>query len=300
MACNISRLARVFLPLFLCAASAGQESSTPKKPLPGKVITIFRGLSNAPRPGAPTYFVDQSGVPVLTNRPERYRNDPAFTEKAMSLDKIIVPGRFRSYQSAARYTHSDYAYLVRRYGRKYGLRDSLIYAVIEAESGGYPNAVSRAGARGLMQLMPGTAAEMNVTSIFDPAQNIAGGTQYLAGLLKAFDNNLTLALAAYNAGPATVRKYGGVPPFPETQAYVKKVIRFALDIERGAMSTTFERGPNRPSAGFLPRKASPIVVIFKSGSTQPADKVTREDGYYLIEFGGRIYRISEHLVAKVE
>ena len=296
---NLSHLARVLLPPLLCVAAVGQDSALPKKPLSGKVITILGGDAGTLRPGQPTYFVDESGVRVVTNRTERYRNDPAYTEKAMNFKRIVVPGRFRSYRSAARYTDSDYGYLVRRYARKYGLRESLVYAVIMAESDGKPYAVSRAGARGLMQLMPGTAAEMNVTNMFDPAQNIAGGTQYLAGLLKAFDNNLSLALAAYNAGPATVRKYGGVPPFPETLAYVKKVIQFAREIERGTRSTSFARGRNRPAASYLPRRASPIVVVFKSGSTQPADKVTKEDGYYFIEFGGRIYRIAEHLVAKV-
>ncbi len=218
---------------------------------------------------------------------------------ANSSSATAVPGRFRAYDSPARYTDSDFGYLVRRYARQYGLRDSLVYAVIEAESAGRPDAVSRVGVRGLMQLMPWMAAEMGVTTPFDPAQNIAGGTQYLPGLLKAFNNNLTLALAAYNAGPATVRKYGGVPPFPETEAYVKMVIQLAREIERGATSVRFEKGQSRPSISFLPRKSSPIVVIFKSGSTQPADKVTHEDGYYLIEFRGRIYRISGDLADKV-
>jgi hypothetical protein len=299
MAHQRSRWTGVFLPLLLCAAAAGQESTEPKKPLSGKVINILGGDSDTTRPGAPTYFVDKSSVPVLTNQPERYRNNPAYTEKSMRFDKIVVPGRFRTYDSTAQYTKSDYSYLVRRYARKYGLRESLIYAVIKAESDGDPNAVSRAGARGLMQLMPGTAAEMQVTSIFDPAQNIAGGTQYLAGLLKAFSNNLTLALAAYNAGPATVRKYGGVPPFPETQDYVNKVVRFTNEIEAGTLSTSFAQGRKLAAARSFARKASPILVTFKSGLTQPADKVTREDGYYLLEFRGRIYRIAERLVAKV-
>ncbi|MCB9793292.1 MAG: lytic transglycosylase domain-containing protein [Alphaproteobacteria bacterium] len=106
---------------------------------------------------------------------------------------------------------------------RYGVPAELIKAVCLAESGMNPNAVSKAGAQGLMQLMPDTAAELAVTDPFDPHQSIDGGARYLARQLKAFGST-RLALAAYNAGPHNVRKHGGVPPFEETQAYVSKVM----------------------------------------------------------------------------
>ncbi len=103
------------------------------------------------------------------------------------------------------------------------LDPALIQAVIHAESGFRPKVVSRSGAQGLMQLMPGTAKDMAVKDVFQPSQNIMGGSAYLAWLLKKYDGNLKLATAAYNAGPATVSKYGGIPPYPETKTYVARV-----------------------------------------------------------------------------
>ncbi len=105
----------------------------------------------------------------------------------------------------------------------YGIDTALLRAVIHAESAFNPMAVSRKGAQGLMQLMPGTANELGVTDAFDVAQNIAGGAKYLARLLKDFNGNIQLATAAYNAGEAAVQKYGGVPPYDETQVYVQRV-----------------------------------------------------------------------------
>lgn len=108
---------------------------------------------------------------------------------------------------------------------KHGVDSSLLKAVIQAESGFNPNAVSSAGAQGLMQLMPRTAAGLGVSDPFDPEQNIDAGARYLKGQIDRF-GSVEKALAAYNAGPAAVVKYGGVPPFRETQNYVNKVLSY--------------------------------------------------------------------------
>ncbi|MEN3184997.1 MAG: lytic transglycosylase domain-containing protein [Atribacterota bacterium] len=131
-----------------------------------------------------------------------------------------VPGRT---QCAPEPLSSSFEEIVEECARKYGMNPSLIRKLIEVESGGNPKAVSPKGAMGLMQLMPETCRDLGVSDPFDVRQNVEGGVRYLRGLLDRF-GNLELALAAYNAGPSRVRAYGGVPPFPETQAFIKKVL----------------------------------------------------------------------------
>lgn len=121
--------------------------------------------------------------------------------------------------------------------REFGVEEAVVRAIIHAESAYNPTALSRAGAQGLMQLMPPTARRFGVTDSYDAAQNIRGGVQYLSWLLKRFNGNLTLAAAGYNAGEGAVDRHGGVPPYSETQYYVKRVAQLA-ERYRGAQATT--------------------------------------------------------------
>jgi hypothetical protein len=130
----------------------------------------------------------------------------------------------------------DVPALLHQAGTQHNIDAELLASIVKAESSGNAHAVSRTGARGLMQLMPGTAREMGVADAFQPDQNIRGGASYFDSLLTRYRDNLALALAAYNAGPAAVDRFHGIPPYRETQAYVARVMtefkRRKLALER--------------------------------------------------------------------
>jgi soluble lytic murein transglycosylase-like protein len=113
---------------------------------------------------------------------------------------------------------------VDRYCRANHLPPALVHAIIQAESNGQRKAVSPKGAKGIMQLMPFTSKRLHVSDPFDPIENIEGGIKYIKELLAEFEGNITKVIAAYNAGPAAVKKYGGVPPYQETRQYVRRVL----------------------------------------------------------------------------
>ncbi|WP_312368063.1 lytic transglycosylase domain-containing protein, partial [Stenotrophomonas sp.] len=120
--------------------------------------------------------------------------------------------------------------------REFGVEEAVVRAIIHAESAFNPTALSRAGAQGLMQLMPATARRFGVSDSYDAGQNIRGGVQYLSWLLRRFNGNLTLAAAGYNAGEGAVDRHGGVPPYKETQYYVQRVAQLA-DRYRGEQAS---------------------------------------------------------------
>ena len=161
-------------------------------------------------------FVDPQGVTHFTNRPQ---HDARF--KPIRLrDQLAAPRKYREPQVHV------YDPLIGDAAASEGVPPALVKAVIAAESAFDSDAVSHRGAQGLMQLMPETAQEMYVKDIFDVRDNIEGGTRYLRVLANEFQGDMVKMVAAYNAGPDAVRKYGGnIPPFEETQAYVRKVLQ---------------------------------------------------------------------------
>jgi len=161
-------------------------------------------------------YVDQGGVIHLTNVPTQTNIKYNLVMKEKRILFKVTPQDITKYDS-----------LIRKASEKYNIDSALIKAVIKAESNFNHRAVSRVGAKGLMQLMPSTAAELQVHDAFHPENNIDGGVRYLRYLLRQFKDNLALALAAYNAGEGAVARYNNsIPPYRETQNYVQRVLHY--------------------------------------------------------------------------
>ncbi|MGS2718832.1 lytic transglycosylase domain-containing protein [Eionea flava] len=180
------------------------------------ISLFFVGMSSAIATDIYRY-IDPKGRLLLTDTPKH--------SGYIRLEKTA-----RGWEVAKRLSSKNhqrrYAKTVERMAKQHGLSEHLIHAVIFVESAYNPSAVSSAGAQGLMQLMPATANRFRVADAFDPVDNIRGGTTYLKLLLRLFNDDLTLALAAYNAGENAVKRYNNrIPPFKETQEYVKKVLK---------------------------------------------------------------------------
>jgi soluble lytic murein transglycosylase-like protein len=224
------------------------------------------GIHSAPLPAASI----QGGIPVTG----------ASASNETSRDKTQVRvGRFRS--------------LIEQAAQRHHLDAALLAAVVHVESGGNPQAVSPAGAQGLTQLVPATAQRFGVQDPFDPAQSLDGAAKYLQGLLGQFGGDVSKALAAYNAGEGNVKKYGGIPPFAETQAYVPAVLA-AYDTYRqpqpassGGAGSLRQGGSQHPtgdstavdSGGVLASTPSPLRLawLLEAATLRPAQSRPERD-----------------------
>ncbi len=163
-------------------------------------------------------YVDENGVIHFTNCPR----DPKFKLYIRESRDDVGNESPGSYVKDSR----QYDSLISEFSKKYQVEFALIKAMIRAESGFNPTAVSRKGAKGLMQLMPDTASRLNVSNVFNPRENIEGGVRYFKYLLSLFDNDVRLSLAAYNAGENLVADIRSIPPYRETVDYVRKVLNY--------------------------------------------------------------------------
>lgn len=180
------------------------------------LLAVLAGLVVVPAVEADNYrLVDGAGVVHLTNAPAdpRYHGLPVVSGTATGWLRMTEPSRSR------------YAAEIREISARHGVDPTLVESVIRAESAFNPTAVSRAGARGLMQLMPKTALALGVRDSFNPRENIDGGVRHLRYLLDRYPGNVALAVAAYNAGEGAVDSYRGIPPYAETQQYVQRVLQ---------------------------------------------------------------------------
>ncbi len=169
-----------------------------------------------------------SGLDITLHRINAIENQfqslMSYAQKPDADFQKILDSSIENKKNPTLTSRSEINELITKYADKNGLDEDFVKAVINQESGFNPNATSHCGAMGLMQLMPATAQGLGVTNAYDAEQNIEGGTKYLKGLMDRFGNDKSLALAAYNAGPNAVKKYGGIPPYAETQNYVKSVL----------------------------------------------------------------------------
>jgi soluble lytic murein transglycosylase-like protein len=175
------------------------------------IILFFLGV-DSPCYGGIYRYIDENGDYHFTNCPKDLRFQLYIREKGDS-----APARINSDQ---------YDPMIAEFSEKYGIDSALVKAVIQAESGFDSYAISRKGAKGLMQLMPQTAEQWQVIDLFNPRENIEGGVRHLKHLLDTFENNLSLSLAAYNAGKDAVIQHRSIPPYHETRNFVRKVLRF--------------------------------------------------------------------------
>ncbi len=221
-------------------APGGAIRATPAARVDFRTADAGQTLAAGPRPSGArvtrgaVYKYERDGVVHYTNvRP------PGATSAQMLFSYVetcyacgILPGVDFG---TVRLNLDSYAAEVRAAAQEYGVDEAVVRAIIHAESAFRPNAVSHAGAQGLMQLIPATASRFGVSDVFDPNQNIRGGVQYLAWLLNRYNQDLTLAAAGYNAGEGAVDRHGGVPPYAETQRYVQRVGQLA-ERYRGALA----------------------------------------------------------------
>ena len=178
--------------------------------LPWLLLLVLLGAIVKPALADIYRYVDEDGVIHFSNVPTHYRFRLYISETKLD---------YRAY-------FDRYDRIITRAARKHGVDNTLVKAVIRAESDFDRNAVSNKGAQGLMQLMPETAKDLAVKDSFDPHENINAGVRYLKRQLNNFENNVPLALAAYNAGENAVRRYGRIPPYKETRTFVDRVLRY--------------------------------------------------------------------------
>lgn len=224
-------LATVWLPKLLDSehvpAPAAPARSSLTQPASASTTTPLSASIDAPPPapkrGAVYKIMRKDGTIEYTNIAARAQGTNATMLFTYIITCYACNLHSRVNWNTVALHLDDYDDAIHAAAAKSGVGEAFLRAIIHAESGFNPRALSYKGAQGLMQLMPGTASDLGVTNAFDVSQNIGGGAKYLAQLLHDFNGDVTLAAAAYNAGEAAVRKYNGVPPYDETQVYVKRV-----------------------------------------------------------------------------
>lgn len=222
-------------------------------------------------------YVDDKGVVHFTNVPTNNKRNPIKVypeQKSLSplTAAMARPAAAVQRNGATNAIPVSYLNIINAACSRFGVDPSLVHAIVKVESDFNPYALSRKGAMGLMQLMPHTANSMNVRNTFSPDENVEGGVKYLRYLLDRYEGNISLALAAYNAGETAVKKWGTIPPFKETQEYVKKI----LQIYNGTGKTFVPRYTIYVGAG-----ADGTILLTDNPSNHPDKSLRRKMGQSL-------------------
>ena len=261
----------------LCLGSIGFFHSTVSTSYAGQTIYQFK---------------DTNGTTLLTNRKKAEYNHLKVVKATYYPDSNIHSYSNWGASEASvlpSYSRNKNAFdqLIRQAAQHHGVSEGLVKAIMHTESGFNINARSPVGAQGLMQLMPATARRFNVSNAYDPQQNIFGGVKYLSWLLKRFNGDTRLAIAAYNAGEGNVDKYGDVPPFRETRDYVKRVTSRYQNLYASGLGTPLsESKSNTPSGQVLAQSTNYSTNISNSTESVPTAKqysrqiITLSDGTF--------------------
>jgi hypothetical protein len=221
-------------------------------------------------------FIDESGVVHFTNVPsgqvKKTTKVHAETRGPASSPVAARPAPMSTGSQRTDDIPVSYVNIINSACERYGVDPSLVHAIVKVESDFNPFAISRKGAMGLMQLMPQTASTMNVRNSFSPHENIEGGVKYLRYLLDRYEGNLSLSLAAYNSGETSVKKWGTIPPYKETQDYVKKI----MQIYNGTGRTFAPRYTIYVGTG-----ADGTILLTDNPSNHPDKKLHRKMGQSL-------------------
>lgn len=233
---------------------------------------------------------DSNGTTLLTNKQSRYSNLKVEKKTYYPDSNIHSYSNWGASESSVLPSYSRnknaFDHIIRQAAQTHGVSEGLIKAVMHTESGFNVNARSPVGAQGLMQLMPATARRFNVSNAYDPQQNINAGAKYLAWLMKRFNGNTSLALAGYNAGEGNVQKYGGIPPFRETQDYVRRVSSRYSNLYAGGINISAGSNNTLANAQVIAQSAhydadsSPSTQLSVSRSAPSRQIILAADGSF--------------------
>ena len=233
---------------------------------------------------------DSNGTTLLTNKQSRYSNLKVEKKTYYPDSNIHSYSNWGASESSVLPSYSRnknaFDHIIRQAAQTHGISEGLIKAVMHTESGFNVNARSPVGAQGLMQLMPATARRFNVSNAYDPQQNINAGAKYLAWLMKRFNGNTSLALAGYNAGEGNVQKYGGIPPFRETQDYVRRVSSRYSNLYAGGINISAGSNNTLANAQVIAQSAhydadsSPSTQLSVSRSAPSRQIILAADGSF--------------------